>query len=56
MDEKRKDRDTAQQLKEAQAMQRAFGEKAAETFLSMRKVDPELARRVLEQPEQRRQF
>lgn len=56
MHEKRTDRDTAQQIREAQAMQRAFDRETATKFLTIRNVDPELARRVLEQPEQRRQF
>jgi len=52
----RADRATEQQIREAQMMQRAFGEEAAWAFLEIRKVDPVVARRVLEHPEQRRQF
>jgi len=54
--QQRADSATAQQVREAQAMQRAFGDDAAKTFLELRKVDPAIARRVLEQPGQRRQF
>lgn len=46
----------AQHVREAQAMQRAFGDHAAKKFLETRKVDPAIASRVLEHPEQRRQF
>jgi hypothetical protein len=57
MDKKqREDFDTAQHIREAQAMQRAFGHETARTFLAQRKVDPAIARRVLDHPEQRRQF
>lgn len=52
----RADVETAAKIREAQAMQRAFGEHAAKTFLELRNVDPEVTRRVLEHPEQRRQF
>lgn len=52
----RADEQTAAQVREAQAMQRAFGDEAARAFLTMRQVAPEVTRRVLEHPEQRRQF
>lgn len=53
----RQDKDTAQQIREALAMKRAFGIHAAATFLRFRAVPVTLAARVLAAPpEQRRQF
>lgn len=56
MDERRADKETSQQVKEAQMMQRAFGAEAAEAFLSMRRITPDMAQRILKEPERRRQF
>lgn len=57
MDQKpREDKQTAEQVREAQAMQRAFGDDAAKAFLNMRQVPEEVSRRVLEHVEQRRPY
>ncbi len=50
----RTDSQTEQQIREALAMKRAFGDQAAEKFLKLRDVDQALARRVLTEPERRR--
>lgn len=50
----RQDNQTAQQIKEALAMQRAFGNHAAATFLRLRNVSAEVAARVLSAPGRRR--
>ena len=53
----RTDRQTEQHIREAIAMQRAFGDHAAQTFLQLRNVSPAVATRVLAAPHgQRRQF
>lgn len=52
----RQDTQTAQHVKEAQAMQRAFGQHAAATFLRLRNVPAEIAARVLGTTTRRRQF
>jgi hypothetical protein len=44
----RDDKQTAAQVREAEKMQRAFGDDAAKSFLSTRQVPEEVARRVLE--------
>lgn len=51
----RQDAGTAQLVKEALAMQRAFGDAAAFTFLQLRNIDAALAHRVLTTPAARRQ-
>lgn len=51
----RQDNQTAQQVREALAMQRAFGNHAAATFLRLRNVPAEVAARVLSSPRRRRQ-
>lgn len=50
----RTDKHTAQQIKEALAMQRAFGNHCAATFLRLRNVPLTLAARVLASPGKRR--
>lgn len=52
----RHDAVTARHVKEAQAMQRAFGQHAAATFLRLRNVPVETAARVLSTTTRRRQF
>ncbi len=52
----REDKETAEQVREGQKMQRAFGDEAAKAFLNMRQVPEEVTRRVLEHVGQRRQF
>jgi hypothetical protein len=51
----REDKQTAAQVREAEKMQRAFGDDAAKSFLKLREVPEDVARRVLEHG-QRRQF
>lgn len=52
----REDQKTAEVVREALAMQRAFGDHAAKTFLELRHAAPELVIRVLTAPiAQRRQ-
>jgi len=53
----RADSQTAQQIKEALAMQRAFDTQTAHTFMRLRNIPYEVAARVLTAPpEQRHQF
>jgi hypothetical protein len=55
--ERRGDRHTAQQVREALPMKRAFGIRTAATLLRFHQVPVEVAARVLAAPpEQRRQF
>lgn len=54
--EQRADTETAQQIKEAQMMERAFGREAAQAFLNMRRITPSMVQRILTEPERRRQF
>jgi hypothetical protein len=53
---KRQDQKTAEQVREALAMQRAFGDHAARAFLSLRGVHPELVHRVLTAPREKRRY
>jgi hypothetical protein len=53
---RREDFDTAQKVREAQAMQRAFGDEAARTFLERRHIPHELAQRVLTAPLGQRRY
>lgn len=57
MDQKpREDKQTAEQVREAQKMQRAFGDDATKAFLNLRQMPEEVARRVLEHVGQRRPY
>jgi hypothetical protein len=50
------DLQTATQIREAQVLQRAFGDDAAKSYLNMHQVDEDATRRVLEHEGQRRQY
>lgn len=52
----RQDHHTAQLIRESLAMQRAFGNHAAATFLRLRHVPLSVAARVLAAPGQRREW
>ncbi len=52
----REDKRTEAEVREAEKMQRAFGDDAARSFLKKREVPEEVASRVLEHVEQRRQY
>lgn len=54
--EKRGDRATAEKVKEALAMQRAFGDVAATRFLEQRGISSVLVQRVLSAPPDRRRY
>lgn len=54
-EERRRDQETAAQIAEAAALQRAFGSDAAQRFLKLRGIDDELAQDLLLENYDRRQ-
>lgn len=54
-EERRRDQETATQIAEAAALQRAFGSDAAQRFLKLRGIDDELAQDLLLENYDRRQ-
>ena len=54
--ERRQDKETATQITEAAALQRAFGSDAAQRFLKLRGIDDQLARDLVLENYDRRQL
>lgn len=50
----REDKQTAAEVKEAQTLQRAFGQDAAESYAKFKKIPEPVAQRVLEHGPRRR--